>query len=111
GATATAAPSTTTAPIWRANLDRTGRRYASTLNIEAIHPRFATQTGFVRRVDLTTAGFNNRFTWYGKSGATVESYTFGVNLTSTWWYHDFLRLDEPLDPKLHFNNSFSFKGG
>jgi hypothetical protein len=109
--TRNAAGVTSNAPIWRVNLDRTGRRYASTFNVEAIHPNFQTQSGFVRRVDLTTASFNNRFTWYGKPGASLESYTFSANLSSTWWYRDFLRLDEPLDPKLHLNNSFTLKGG
>jgi len=101
----------TNAPIWRFTLDRTGRSYGSSYNIQGTHPLFQTLAGFVSRANIATVAMDQRFTTYGKKDATLESFTYAVNISSTFWYDSLLRLREPNDPKLHFNTSASFKGG
>jgi len=65
----------------------------------------------VSRANIATVAMDQRFTTYGKKDATLESFTYAVNISSTFWYDSLLRLREPNDPKLHFNTSASFKGG
>ncbi|MBI4421088.1 MAG: carbohydrate binding family 9 domain-containing protein [Gemmatimonadetes bacterium] len=99
------------APGWRLNLDRTGRRFGFSYNVQGTHPAFRTLSGFVNRTDIANASINHRFVWFGKPGARLESHTFGVNLSSNWWYDSLLTLKEPNDPKLHLNNTFHLRGG
>lgn len=101
----------TNAPIWRFNLDRTGRRYSSSYNVQGTHPLFETTAGFVSRTNIASASMDQRFTTFGKPGSILESHTFTFNVSSTWWYDSLLHLKEWNDPKLHLNNSFAFKGG
>ena len=101
----------TTAPSWRFNLDRTGRRYGSSYNIQGTHPLFQTLAGFVSRTNLSTVSMDQKLTTYGKKGAPLESYTFDLNLSATFWYDSLLKAREWNDPKLHFNNTFAFRGG
>jgi hypothetical protein len=66
---------TVAGPIWKVELDRTGRAFGFNYSVNGTGEDFQTQSGFVNRSDIISAGMRNRFTWYGQPGASVERIT------------------------------------
>jgi len=102
---------TTRAPLWNANFERTGRNFSLTYSINASDPDFRAASGFLSRVGIVNAGFNHRYTIYGKKDATVQSMQFAINNNYTWQYDRFTHGKSWQDGKLHFNENTTFKGG
>jgi hypothetical protein len=65
----------------------------------------------VSRVGVVHSSLSPRRTWFGKPGATVESFTGGLTFDGTWDYDRFTRGTGPNDRKLHFNANYQFRGG
>ncbi|HEX6132698.1 MAG TPA: DUF5916 domain-containing protein [Longimicrobiales bacterium] len=74
------------APIWKATVDRTGRAFGFNYGIEGIGENFESRAGFVNRSNIISAGFRNRFTWYGAGGALVERVTTFFGPERLWRY-------------------------
>ena len=102
---------TTTGPLWQATLDGSGRRFGLHYDLLGFHPDFVAAGGFVRRTDIVTANLAHRLMWLGRPGATVERWTAELRASLPWTYHGFLNRDLPTDPKLHFTNSVTLRGG
>ena len=102
---------TSSAPLWDVSLDREGRRYGFNFQVRGIHPDFRAESGFFRRVGITTANFTPRITLFGEPGSTLESWTGSLSFLGTWDYDRFLDGKIPNDPKFHINSSFNLKGG
>src|SRR5688572_10321010 len=102
---------TTRAPLWNASFDRTGRNLWLTYSISASDPDFRAASGFLSRTGIVNAGFNHRYTIYGKKDALVQSMQFAVNPSFTWQYDRFTHGKSWQDGKLHFNENTTFKGG
>jgi hypothetical protein len=49
-------------------------------------PDFQARGGFIARSNSSTLSFNHRFTFYGKPGSPIESFTWTFPLSSTWNY-------------------------
>ncbi len=82
---------TTSAPVWTLEFDRTARRWGFNYKVNAIGENFRSDAGFVPRNDIVEARFANRLTYYGKRGATIETATVFFNPNRIWRYGDFLR--------------------
>lgn len=67
-----AADVTRSSPIWKLELDRTGRAFGFNWSVNGVGEDFEAQSGFVNRQDLITASAFNRYTWYGAEGARLE---------------------------------------
>ena len=102
---------TTRAPLWNASFDRTGRNLWLTYSISASDPDFRAASGFLSRTGIVNAGFNHRYTIYGKKDALVQSMQFAVNPSFTWQYDRFTHGKSWQDAKLHFNENTTFRGG
>ncbi|MCH8960868.1 MAG: hypothetical protein IH820_05960, partial [Bacteroidetes bacterium] len=102
---------TTSAPLWDLRLDREGRRYGFNFQVRGIHPDFRAESGFFRRVGITTATFIPRITLFDKPGSTLESWTGSLTFNGVWDYDRFLDGKIPNDPKFHINSSFNLRGG
>ena len=63
------------APLWNAVVDRTGHYYGFHYVLEARHPDFQAQSGFLSRTGIGHAMAVNRLRLYGKPGALLETYT------------------------------------
>ena len=97
---------TDVAPIWKVEVDRTGRSFGFNYSVNGTGDDFESHSGFVNRSNIISAGMMNRFTWYGTSGALLERVTtfFGPNRI---WRHSgggAIEGDEFL------NTSFQFRG-
>ncbi len=108
---------------WNFNVDRTGKYFGTSYSFSGIDSLFRTRSGFANRANQASMNYSQRFTWFGKPKATIESYTFNWSVSGNWGYNHLFkggRLDSiwgvksthmPNDPKLHFNNSFNLRGG
>lgn len=76
-------------PLWKAEVDRTGRSYGFNYSINGVHDEFHTDAGFVNRTGYITAHAFNRFSWFGKQGALLEQARLVVNPQRLWNYGEF----------------------
>jgi hypothetical protein len=76
-------------PIWKAELDRTGRAWGFNYQLNGLGKTFATYAGFVPRTNVTSFHAFNRFTRYGARGALLENLTSYFGPTRLWDYADF----------------------
>jgi len=102
---------TKTAPIWQAILNRDGRHFGFRYQATGIHEDFQAASGFISRGGVITANLTHRATWFGAADAPIQSFTASVLLNGVRQYRDEMQHDPWLEKKLHFNNSFKFKGG
>ncbi len=100
-----------TAPLWRASLDRDGRRFTASYSVQGVDRDFRADAGFIERTGEVRAAATHRFTFYGDQGAKLESYALEVVTDGTWGYQRFLDGESVRDKKLHLNNNFALKGG
>jgi hypothetical protein len=68
-------------PIWKLEVDRTGRAFGFNYALNGVGENFESHAGFVNRRNIVTARAANRLTWYGATGALLERVTtfFSVN--------------------------------
>ena len=102
---------TTRAPLWEVAFNRAGRQFGMNYRVAGFHSDFETQSGFVPRTNVVQASLTNSVTWFGKPGATVESWTTSVRLSGNWLYRGFWNADPPLESRTFFINNFTLKGG
>ena len=105
------AGTSTDGPLWNASVQRSGHRYGFTYQVSAIHPDFVAASGFISRAGITTATIDNNLTWYGHSGATIESWTADLFLFGRWDYERFVHGQSATDRELHVNSSWVLRGG
>ncbi|HYW11254.1 MAG TPA: DUF5916 domain-containing protein [Longimicrobium sp.] len=67
------------AHIGQVYLDRTARRWGFIATLRDVPEDFVTETGFVRRTGITELNGRNRLSWYGATGALLESVDFVQN--------------------------------
>jgi len=75
--------------IWRAELDRTGRRMGFNWSLDGKENGFVTRSGFVNRTGIVNFSMFNRLTWYGAPGATLETMTLNLRPSRLWRYDEF----------------------
>lgn len=90
-ATTAAEYRTRSAPIWKFELDRTGRHWGFNYRLNGVDDDFRTDAGFVRRTGIIELGTFNRLSFYGAPGALVERVNLHFNPSRLWRYDDFGR--------------------
>jgi hypothetical protein len=103
----------TTAPIWQAIFNRDGRHFGLRYQTTGIHEDFQAASGFISRAGVITTNLTHRVTWFGAQSAPLQSWTTSVLLNGVRQYRNErdTQRDAWLEKKLHFNNSFKFRGG
>jgi len=98
--------------LWDVTLyDRTGYSYGNHAELVGISPDFAALSGFVNRVNIVQGRFANRFTWYGKPGATLENATTFILALPVWHYRDFFKLGSTFEGNINEQWLFTLRGG
>jgi hypothetical protein len=98
--------------LWDVTLyDLTGYSYGNHAELVGRSPNFAALSGFVNRVNVVQGRFANRFTWYGKPGATLENATTFILVQPTWRYDDFFKLGSTLEGNINEQWLFTLRGG
>ncbi|NNK64835.1 MAG: carbohydrate binding family 9 domain-containing protein [Gemmatimonadetes bacterium] len=67
-----------------ASLDRSGRSFSFGASFEDATEDFRARSGFIRRVGVTEAEANARYTFRGDRGALVESWGPSISVESLW---------------------------
>jgi hypothetical protein len=101
----------TTAPLWNAAIDRTGRAFGFHYELLGIDRNFAADNGFVQRTDIVKPTVMNRFTLYGAPGAAVEKFNVYLSSGGVWTYDDFFSRRSLLEDNASANTSLTFRGG
>ena len=100
-----------TAPMLRATLSRTGRRFGARYNVYTIHDDFRTESGYISRDSLARASASHSLTTFGPEGGLLERMTTEVVLDGTWRYGAFADGRDALEKKLHLNTNYEVRGG
>ena len=79
------------APIWGAEIDRTGRKWGFNYAIDGIAEDFISRSGFINRNGIVNAHGFNRFSFYGEEGAFIERVTMFFGPTRIWRHNEFAR--------------------
>jgi hypothetical protein len=97
-------------PLWRAELDRTGRSWGFNYSLNGIDEEFVSEAGFVNRTGIVSARAFNRLTWYGARGGLVETVTtfFGP---SRVWRHDGFLDEAAIEGEEELNTTVRLRGG
>jgi hypothetical protein len=100
---------TTSAPIWKLELDRTGRAWGFNYQLNAIGEDFITRAGFVNRRDIQTIRGFNRFSRYGARGALLENYRVFFGPNRIYRYGDL--GGDAIEGSEEIGQRFQFRGG
>ncbi|MEO6443776.1 MAG: DUF5916 domain-containing protein [Gemmatimonadaceae bacterium] len=98
------------APIWKAEADRTGRLWGFNYQLNGIGERFQSDAGFVPRTGYVSAHGFNRFAWLGKTGSAVQNITMFAGPTRLWKYGELSRAGE-LEGREEGTAFVTFRGG
>ncbi|MBK6489286.1 MAG: carbohydrate binding family 9 domain-containing protein [Gemmatimonadetes bacterium] len=79
------------APVWKAELDRTGRIWGFNYSAYGFGDRFETSAGFVPRVGFQNAHAFNRFAWLGNPTSLIQNFTTFFGPTRLWRYGSIAR--------------------
>jgi hypothetical protein len=100
----------TTAPMWSLSLARAGRERGFSVSASGLAPDFRAGSGFISRGGVAQVSLTPRMTRFGAPGSALESWGTSITANGVWLYDRFLD-PSPDEAKLHFNNSFVFRGG
>ncbi|MBV6520552.1 MAG: hypothetical protein MNPFHGCM_00668 [Gemmatimonadaceae bacterium] len=79
-----------TSPMFKAELDRTGRTWGFNVLLAGVGDDFESQAGFIPRTDMVTAHVFNRIAFYGKTSASpIQSISIFGGPTRFWRYRHF----------------------
>ena len=102
--------SSTGGALWKVELDRTGRSFGFNYSIEGIEEDFRAAAGFVRRTGIVSAHAFNRFSFYGRPGAFLETARLFLRPSRLWNYSEFGRKDA-IEGSNGGNVSATLRGG
>jgi hypothetical protein len=105
-----AAGKTTSAPLWSAEFDRTGRAWGFNYRLNGIGESFEAGSGYVPRNNIVEGHAFNRFTLYGKRGAFLENFTTHFGISRIWQYTSFLS-EASIEGGASLNFMFQLRGG
>ena len=98
------------APIWKAELDRTGRSWGFNYQVNGISDEFVSRSGFLPRNGIVRANAFNRLSYYGDPGATLQSVTVFFGPERIWLYDSFA-LDDAYEGRESVTGMFRLRGG
>src|SRR4051812_10980877 len=99
-----------TSPVWKAELDRTGRIWGYNYLFSGLGTDFISRSGFVPRTGIINLHGFNRFSYYGKPGARLENITTFFGPTRIWQYDHFVAGDA-YEGQESISNMFRLRGG
>lgn len=98
------------APVWKAELDRTGRIWGFNYQVNALGDRFESDAGFVPRVGYQQVHAFNRLAWLGSPSSLIQNFTTFFGPTRLWRYGSFSR-DAELEGEDQVGGFVTLRGG
>jgi hypothetical protein len=99
-------------PIWKVEVDRTGRAWGFNYALNGVGRDFESHSGFVNRRNVITARAANRLTWYGATGAWLERVTtfFSLNRLALHSGGGFIEGSESVNTSLRLRGDWEVSG-
>ena len=100
--------------LLQADWDRTGRAWGFHYTLRGVEPGFDAAAGFVNRTGIVEARSFNRFSFYGKKGALVQTYGTFVQVARVWDYSSgrpLIESIESLSPSATLRGGWLVNGG
>ncbi len=101
----------TTGPLFEAIFNRNGRRLGTRAFIRGIDEDFQAAAGFIGRPGIVRANLDQRVSFFGAPGATLETWTTDLVVDGIWPYQAFFGAGGVQDKKFHVNNNATLRGG
>lgn len=99
------------APLWNVSLRRTGRSYGARYALTGISDRFVASSGFIGRAGVAHATIEQQYSWYGRPGSFLESFTFDQLDDLQWGYRNLFNGGDASEKKWHFSTGAALRGG
>lgn len=96
--------------LWSARLDRAGRAFSFSAEVEDSNDGFVAGSGFIRRVGVSEVQSNVRYNFFGAPGSLVERWGPSLEVQGTWAHDDFWSGRAPGEGQVQLNTSVSFRG-
>lgn len=96
--------------LWSARVERAGRGFSFTAEVEDSEHDFDAGSGFIRRTGVTEVQSTVRYNVYGKRGGFFERWGPSLEVQRTWDHDDFWRGAGPQEGQVQLSNSVSFRG-
>lgn len=101
--------------LMQATWDRTGRAWGFNYTLKDVDPDFRAAAGFVNRTGVREARSFNRFSFYGKPGALVQTYGGFVGVQRLWDNrgsgHSAIEKSESITPAATLRGGWQVGGG
>lgn len=101
--------------LMQATWDRTGRAWGFNYTLKDVDPDFRAAAGFVNRTGVREARAFNRFSFYGKPGALVQTYGGFVGVQRLWDNrgsgHSAIEKSESITPAATLRGGWQVGGG
>lgn len=98
-------------PLWSSNVARSGKRFSLRYSFTGTDPDFRTLSGFVSRPGLVRTNADHRWTFDGRRGAPIESFSVALTHDLTFQHDRFVRRGDAQDKKYHVRTSTNLRGG
>jgi hypothetical protein len=100
------------APMWRATLVRSGRRFGLKVSSYGVGDDFRASSGFITRPGVVNNSVIPSYTIVGAPGSFLESVSGNVYLAATWdRYRRFAAGNAADDRQADFSTGFTLRGG
>lgn len=99
------------APLWATTASHNTRSWGLFQHLSGVHPDFRAESGLVDRTDMALSQSFVRYSRFGASGSTIESWSGRVIFNSLWLYDDLFAGQAPLETKLWLEQTFKLRGG
>ncbi len=96
--------------LWSTRIERAGRTFGFSAEIEDSNDGFDAGSGFIRRVGDTQLQSNVRYNWYGQPGALLENVGPNIEFKGYWNHDAFWNGAGPDETQFQFGGNLSFRG-
>lgn len=97
-------------PVWKSELDRTGRMFGFNYMVGGFGQQFETRSGFVNRTGIEQAHAFQRVSWYGSDRSLLQSAWLFGGPSRIWKYGDLLR-HQAIEGDESLSGFLTFRGG
>jgi hypothetical protein len=96
--------------LWSAKMERAGRAFSFSTELEDSNDGFQAGSGFIRRIGYMQGQANIRLNHYGERGALVENWGPSLEVHSYWDHHRFWSGLGTEETSAQLGGSISFRG-
>ena len=98
------------APLVSASMERTGRSFSWTFELEDVHPDFRAESGLIRRIGDARILGEGAVNFFTEPGSFLQSVGLELRTTEFFTHRGLWDLEAPFEAEVEFEPSLSFRG-